>query len=421
MMKKRLLSAATVLLLTGVLAGCGSSRTIKIGYVNPATGALAGSGEGSDWAVEKIYDYLRENPITFHGREMEVEIIVYDSQSDPEICREMALRLAEDDKVDLLVAAQTPETVIPVSAVAEEHQIPCVSIQAPVDPVANARESYEWTYHAFWTIDRVYDCYQSLWETAGFPAGSGAHVGLLFADDADGTAWHDIFSARAAEDGYTVVDPGQYPVNCEDFTAVADTFEAEGVDVITGTNAPPDFIHAMAALIERGISADAITMGKCCLLESDAMGMGELSIGLMTEIWWDATPESVSDLTGINAEELNELYYEENFGKRLSQPAAYSYAALELAVHAFQNAQTTRRTAVRDALSRLDVNTVCGPIRYDKVMNGLHYGETVLGGGQWQLENGELTLKVIDNTLSPQLNVNGAYVPGNVTTRKEGL
>ena len=33
--------------------------TIKIGYVNPTTGALAGNGEGCEWAVKQITDYVK--------------------------------------------------------------------------------------------------------------------------------------------------------------------------------------------------------------------------------------------------------------------------------------------------------------------------------------------------------------------------
>lgn len=94
--------------------------TIKIGYVNPTTGALAGNGEGCEWAVKQITDYVKEHPITVDGKEKTIDVIVYDSKSDQNTCTEMAQKLIEEDNIDLMIAIQTPNTVIPVAQVARE-------------------------------------------------------------------------------------------------------------------------------------------------------------------------------------------------------------------------------------------------------------------------------------------------------------
>ena len=402
-----------------LLLGCSFSRppSIKIGYVNPTTGALSGNGEGYDWVIDQIYAYVRENPILIGGREADFQIIVYDSKSNPEICTQMAERLVLDDKVDLLIATQTPETVIPVTSVAEKYKIPCIAIQAPVDPIAHARKSYEWTYHAFWTLDRIYECYRGLWAKAGFPPHSGAKIGMLFASDADGNAWHDVFTKRASEDGYIVVDPGQYPVGNSDFSEIAARFAAEKINVLTGTNLPPDFMNAMRALLERKVSVDCITMGKCCLMQSDVSAFGETAIGIMSEIWWDTEAGFVSDLTGMSSDKLNLQYEKENFGKKMPQPTGYAYAALELAVHTIKKAASRDKKKLISALASLDVQTIIGPVCYNQKMGGLHYSETIVGGGQWQLENGEFVLKVIDNSVYSSVKVNAEYKSGNVTNR----
>ena len=87
-------------------------------------------------------------------------------------------------------------------------------------------------------------------------------------------------------------------------------------------------------------------------------------------------------------------------------------------MHTFQNAGSTDRRRLRDALSELDVQTLIGPIRYDHRMKGLTYSETVIGGGQWQLDGDELELKVIDNAAYPTVTCNSTYRPGNVTNRE---
>lgn len=418
---KRYLTVVLVLALALALTACGKSKDgesaepLRIGYVNPTTGALAGNGEGCEWVVRQITDYVKAHPITVDGKPREINVIVYDSTSDQNVCSEMAQKLIEEDHIDLMLAIQTPNTVIPVAQVAERYGIPCIATQSPVDPLANSQEEFKWTCDAFYTLDQVYESQRALWTVAGHAPQSGAKVGLLFANDADGTAWHDIFVRRLAEDGYTVVDPGQYPSRTTDFTNVASKFKAEDIDVIAGTNIPPDFMNAYQAIISAGVEVECVTMGKCCLLASDVEALGELADGIMTQVWWDPTYPYKSDLTSMNSQELNAAYSKDNNGRVMPQPAAYAYAGLELAVQAFTKAGTTDKQKLREAIGGLDVTTIVGHVKYDQKMKGLPYACTTLCGGQWQRENGELVLKIIDNSLYPEIGLTGEYVPGNAT------
>ncbi|MCR5632013.1 MAG: ABC transporter substrate-binding protein [Eubacterium sp.] len=423
-MKKRLIALVLVLALALSSVGCGANSgsskkdTIKIGYINPTTGPLAGNGEGCDWAVKQITDYVKENPITVDGKQMDFEVIVYDSESDANKCSELTQKLIEEDEVDMIIAIQTPNTVIPVVDVAERYEVPCIASQAPIDPVANSREEFNWTYLSFYTLDDVYESQRALWTAAGCGVNSGAKVGTLFANDADGTAWHTIFTKRLVEDGYELVDPGQYPSGTTDFTSLANTFKEEDIDIIAGTNIPPDFMNSYNAIISAGVEVKGVTMGKCALLESDVEALGDLADGIMTQVWWAPTNPYTSALTGKSSSELAEQYAADNDGRTMPQPTAYAYEALELAVTAFQNTKSMDKEDIRDAIANIDTDTIIGHVKYDQEMNGLPYARTVLCGGQWQRENGELKLKIIDNSLHPEIPLTGEYIEGNATNSK---
>ena len=427
-MKRIKLTAAIAVTLCAAMLGMTSCSTdsqqadndnvIKIGYINPTTGSLAGNGEGCGWVVDRFSDYVRENPITVDGQQMDFQIIVYDSESDANKCSELTQKLIEEDNVDLIIAIQTPNTVIPVVEVAERYGVPCIATQAPVDPVSASREAFDWTFLSFYTLDDVYESQRALWATAGYAPDSGAKVGLLFANDADGTAWHDLFVRRLADDGYTVVDPGQYPSGTTDFTNLANTFKNEGIDVIAGTNIPPDFMNSYNAIISAGVEAGAVTMGKCCLLESDVNALGALADGIMTQVWWAPTNPFTSALTGVSSTELDAAYAGDNGGRTMPQPAAYAYQALELAVQTFRTTKSMDKEDIREAIAALDTDTVIGHVRYDQEMNGLTFSRTVLCGGQWQREDGELKLRIIDNSLYDGIPLTGDYIEGNATNRK---
>lgn len=422
-MKRILAILLAVMMIAGLCACAGGSGSdadvIRIGYVNPTTGALAGNGEGCEWAVKQITDYVNEHPIKVDGKEKKIEVIVYDSKSDQNTCTEMAQKLIEEDNIDLMIAIQTPNTVIPVAQVAERYGVPCIATQSPVDPLAASLDEFNWTYDFFYTLDEVYESQRALWTKAGYAPGSGAKVGLLFANDTDGTSWHDLFIRRLAEDGYTAVDPGQYPSKTTDFTNVANKFKEEDIDLIAGTNIPPDFMNAYNAVIAAGVEIGCITMGKCCLLQSDVEALGDLADGIMTQVWWAPTNPYKSDLTGITCAEINEQYMKDN-GRVMPQPTAFAYAALELAVQTFTAAGTTDKEKVYEAIGDLTCETIVGPVDYSKKLKGLPYSSSVLTGGQWQRgEDGELNLVIIDNSLYPEIPITGEYLPGNATTKKK--
>ncbi len=419
--KRAVILLLSFVLLLGTCAcsggGAGGKKTIRIGYINPTTGALAGNGEGCEWAVKQITDFVNEHPITVDGEEKTIEVIVYDSKSDQNNCTELAQKLIEEDEIDLMIAIQTPNTVIPVSLVAERYGVPCIATQAPVDPVADSLDQFNWTYDFFYTLDDVYESQRALWTKAGYPVGSGAKVGLLFANDTDGTSWHDLFIRRLAEDGYTVVDPGQYPSGTVDFTSVAATFKKENIDIIAGTNIPPDFMNAYSTIVSSGIEIGCITMGKCCLLESDVEALGDLADGIVTQVWWAPTNPFVSDLTGVSCSQIDEMYREDN-GKTMPQPTAFAYAALELAVQTFRKAGTTDKDVVLKTIGELKCQTIVGSVDYSLQHKGLKYSNTVLTGGQWQRIEGKLTLVIIDNSLYPDIQTTGEYSPVNATNKK---
>jgi branched-chain amino acid transport system substrate-binding protein len=112
------------------LAGCKQSesggeaaRTLKLGYVSPRTGALAGFGEADDFILGGVRKAL-EGGIQLGGTSYPVEILTKDSQSDPNRAAAVAGDLINADQIDLMLVASTPETTNPVSDQCEANGIP---------------------------------------------------------------------------------------------------------------------------------------------------------------------------------------------------------------------------------------------------------------------------------------------------------
>lgn len=107
-----------------------AGRTVKIGMISPQTGPIAAFGEADQWVLGEVRKALAKG-ITIAGEQHAVEIIYKDSQSNPNCASEVAAQLINNDKVDIMVASSTSDTVNPVSDQCEVNGVPCITADDP--------------------------------------------------------------------------------------------------------------------------------------------------------------------------------------------------------------------------------------------------------------------------------------------------
>ena len=91
-----------------------AADTLKLGYVSPQTGPLAAFAEADEFILGQFRDSMK-NGLDIGGTNYAVEVVVKDSQSNPNRAAEVAKELIVDDEIDLMLVASTPETTNPVS------------------------------------------------------------------------------------------------------------------------------------------------------------------------------------------------------------------------------------------------------------------------------------------------------------------
>ena len=123
----------TVILSGGLSALAYATDSIKIGYVSPQTGPLAGFGEADDYVIDSIREQFKDG-LKIGDETYQIEIIVKDSQSNPNRAADVASELILKDEVDMILVSSTPETTNPVSDQCEVNEIPCISTVAPWQP-----------------------------------------------------------------------------------------------------------------------------------------------------------------------------------------------------------------------------------------------------------------------------------------------
>jgi branched-chain amino acid transport system substrate-binding protein len=109
------------------------ARTIKLGYVSPQTGPLAPFAEADNFILANFRETVKGG-IRIGNATHPVEVVVKDSQSNPNRAADVAKELIVRDKVDLMLVASTPETTNPVSTQCEIDEVACISTVAPWQP-----------------------------------------------------------------------------------------------------------------------------------------------------------------------------------------------------------------------------------------------------------------------------------------------
>lgn len=392
-----------------VVAVNAQSRVIKIGHVSPRTGAIAAFGEADPYILDQIQK-LFANGIQNGGKTYKIEIISKDSQSNSSRASEVAAELILRDKVDLIVAASTPDTTNPVADQAEVNEVPCITTDCPWQPYFFGRKGdpktgFRWTYHFFWGLEDVIAAFLALWASAP----TNKVIGGLFPNDADGNAWGDAaigFPPALQKAGFKLVDPGRYqPVN-DDFTSQITAFKSAGADIVTGNMIPPDFATFWSQAAQQGFKPKIVTIGKALLFPSVINSLGPRGNGLTTEIWWTPSHPFKSGLTGQSARELTDAYTKAT-SRPWTQPIGFKHALFEVAIDVLKRAKSLDDPkSILNAIVATNYDSIVGPVKWSgqPVKN---VTKTPLVSGQWQRTGEQFDLVVTQNKTAPAIPVGG--------------
>lgn len=392
----------------------GATGTVKLGFVSPQTGPLAGFGEADQFAIDQMTAYFAANPIEAGGTTYAVEIIVKDAQSDSKRAGEVAAELINSDGVDIVMAQGTPDIVNPVADQCEANATPCITSVAPWQPYFIGRggvpgeSSFDWTYHFFWGLEDVAATYVDMWNQVD----TNKQVGGLFPNDPDGEAWGANFPDLVGPDGYTINNPGLYPNGTQDFTSQISSYKDNNDQILTGVPIPPDFTTFWQQAKQQGYDPVIATIGKALLFPASIEALGEIGNNLGTEVWWTPTYPFTSSLTGQTAAEWAQAY-ESGTGRQWTQPLGFAEALFEVAAAAVVAAGGTDKAAIAEAMKTLQVSTIVGDLDWNSgpVPN---VAKTPLTGGQWRAVAGgayPFDLVIVSNALYPNIPTGGSVEP----------
>lgn len=413
--RRRLLGASAAALAAPVIAprhAWARGTEIRLGWVSPTTGPIAGFGQADDYIMAGIEKAIGEG-LEINGKTYSVRFIRKDTQSSANRAAEVASQLILEDEVHMMLSSSTADTVLPVTDQCELNEVPSVSTDTPWDAFFFARggdpaKGFDWTYHFFWGSSQIVDSYVSLWDQLD----TNRRVGMLLSNDNDGVSQSDPKTGMAAklrERGYEVVDGGLFEPLSDDYSAQIGRMRDAGVDIISGVFLPPDWTTFYVQAVQQGFRPKATTVAKALLFPSAVESLGALGAGMSTEVWWSPNHPYPSTLTGESSADIANGYMAAS-GRQWVQPMGYKHALAEAAVDILRRCDDPMDPgALMEAIRTTDMTTLVGPVNFQ---SGLvpNVCSTPVVGGQWAKgDSYPYDLKVAENRYAPEIKVQAPF------------
>jgi branched-chain amino acid transport system substrate-binding protein len=406
---------------TTVSAGPQAGREIKVGFVTPQTGAIALFGTPDKYCVERWQEAVKDGLVCGDGMLHPVSILVQDSQSDTNRAAQVAGDLITNSKVDVIMAASTSDTCVPVADQAEALACPCFTNDCPWQAYffgrgGDAAVGFHWTYHAFWGLEDIIGTFKSMWDGMN----TNKVVAGMWPNDADGNVWADPkqgFPSVLIPAGYTIAYGGGYNNGTEDYTSIITTIKKAGAEILSGVPVPPDFPVMWNQMLQQGFKPPVATVGRALLFPLGLEAIGPTGYGLSTEVWWTPQHPFKSSLSGETCAELA-ADFETRTGFQWTQPLLH-YGVFEVVVDALKRTNNVDdKEAVVTAISTTKMQTLGGNIDFTSPvdMNSLHPVKNVyrtpLVGGQWVKGTAHpFDLTIVNNTVWPEIATTGTLAP----------
>jgi len=383
---------------TTTVSAVQAGREIKIGFVTPLTGGLASFGIPDSYCVDRAKAAIGDGVVCGDGQKHPISFTVSDSQSDSNRAAQVTGDLINNTKVDMILAASTPDTCVPVSDQSEANGVPCLTTDCPWESYVGTRSSgdltatFKWTYHVFWGGEDQEAVFSDMWSQVA----NNKTVAAMFPNDADGNALRPLYEAAWKAEGLTEIDGGAFQDGTEDFTTQIAKFKKAGSEIGMGIFIPPDFTTFWKQAIQQSWLPKLATYAKCLLFPQSVEALGTIANNLTSEVWWSPNHPFTSSLLNQSCADFA-ADYQTTKNQEWTQPLLH-FLVFEWAVDVLKRATSVDdKNAIMTAVKGTKLDTIAGPIDFTAAVEPkgppykigpCHIVENVykspLVGGQWR-------------------------------------
>jgi branched-chain amino acid transport system substrate-binding protein len=336
-----------------VLAGLApaSAQTLKIGFFSPLSGDAAATGQSGKDGVELA---IKDKNDAGGIRGKKIEGIYADDGGKPEEAVNVAKRLISRDEALITIGSITSPASLAAAQVSRQSEVPQIVISGTAQRITT--QGNKWVFRSCVPdtklvgdlVDFIHEKFPKLKKFA-----------FLYVNDDFGRGGFEAFKGAGQKYGFEIVADERYTRGDIDFTAQLGRIKASPAQAIVEWSR-----YAEGALIAKQYAQTGMNLSR---FGSDGFASPkyiELGGPAVNGVYY-TSHFSVATSENIPTARAFTEKYKKMFGKVPDAYAAEGYDAAVLAMLAIEKAGNEDRSAIRDALSKLSIESVRGPFKFD--------------------------------------------------------
>lgn len=365
-------------ILTLVLTGATWAQPITLGASVQVTGPVANTGryykDAYEFAIDKIN---AAGGVKVGGAQRKLQLKLLDNQSDVNLSVRQYVQLLSQDKVDLLLGPFASDFALADSAISEKNQVPMVQGGGASDQIYSRGYRY-----IFGTLPAASDYFGSTIAAMGQLTPKPKTVALLYADDAFDVSVAKGTRELLAKAGFKPAIDERYSSNTSDFTALLSRIKSGNVEAVLVAGHETEVLNFIRQAKSLNVSPKlySFTVGVPSADFRQALGKdGDYASGMTAWL----PDKNLKDTWFGDAEQFAKAY-QAKYGYEPDYHAASGVAVVEAVAKAVEAANSTEPAKVRDALAKLNFESLYGQIAFGPT------GQISLPQTMIQVQNGKL-------------------------------
>jgi len=365
--------ATTLFLGSLMIAPVFAADPIKIGAIAPKTGPLAGGAVVTQWPNVELWakQVNAAGGLTVGGEQRLIEVIEYDDKTNPGEHIKLAQRLAEQDKVDFIVAPYGTGFNIATAPIYGRYGYPMIAVSAITDKMDELTQRYPNLFFTLGTTTAFIDGVTEILVEQREAGNISDKVAMVNVADAFGIELADIAREKIPAAGFEIVYDKSYPLGTPDLSPVMKGAKDSGADSFIAWSYPPDTF----ALAEQAI------------IENLDVNLYYSAVATSFPAYVNAYGGKINNVLGAGGTNVDDAKiaeyraaHEEITGKVADYWAsANTYAALQIMQQAIEGADTVDKEVVTQYIKDNSFDTVMGTLAFEN-----NVSHTFWSVGQWQ-------------------------------------
>ncbi|MGE5217304.1 MAG: amino acid ABC transporter substrate-binding protein [Chloroflexota bacterium] len=374
-MKKLISSLASMALLWGSPLFAAS---IELGASVQLTGQFANTGRYYRDAYQFAVDKINAAGGVKIGRGKEqLTLKILDNQSDVNLSVRQYVQLVSQDKVNFLLGPFASDFTLADSAISEKYSIPMIEGGGASDQIFSRGYKY-----IFGTLPPASDYFQSTLDLMVQLKPAPKSVALLYADDAFDVSVAAGTRKAIGKTSIKLAVDQRYSSKASDFNSTLSLIKSQGVEAILVAGHETEILNFIRQSKTLNVNPKlyAFTVGvpsadfRAALAQDANFAFGMTS--------WVRSSAMKDDYFG-DAEQFA-AEYQKRFGYEPDYHAASAVAVVEAFAKAIESANSLDPAKVREAIARVDFDSLYGRVRFNAV-GQINLPQTVV-----QIQNAKL-------------------------------